>query len=67
MIVGWDMFEIGLGCFLVALGIIGDQFYPGRAGRQRGLRPLQPWIARLIFLGLGFAAIMSGIHSLHRH
>ncbi len=67
MIMGWGLFEIVLGCFLAALGITGKEFYPGRAGRERGLPPLDPWIGRLIFLGFGLAAILNGIHNLRRH
>lgn len=63
----WDLFEIALGCFLVVLGILSKEFYPGRAGRERGLRPLHPWIGRLIFLGLGLAVILNGIENLRRH
>lgn len=63
----WSLFEIVLGCFLMLVGIIGKEFYPGRAGRERGLPPDNPWIGRLIFLGLGLAFILDGISNLHRH
>lgn len=63
---GWGVFEIVLGCFLVGFGLIASEFYPGRAGRERGLEPLTPWIGRVIFVAFGLAAIIDGVSNL-RH
>lgn len=60
-------FEIFVGVFLVVLGVFGKEFYPARAGKQRGLKPLDPWIGRLIFVGLGISAILDAVENLTRH
>jgi hypothetical protein len=57
-------FEIFIGCGLVVGGIFGKEFYPGRAGKQRGLKPLDPWIGRLIFIGFGIAFILDAVEKL---
>jgi hypothetical protein len=60
-------FEVGIGCFMVVLAVLpGTQFYPGRAGRDRGLKPEDPWVGRLISVGIGVAFILDGIQDLLR-
>jgi hypothetical protein len=59
--------EMIIGLFLVAFAVLPRaQFYPGRAGRERGLNPHDPWIGRLMFIGLGVAFILDGIQTLLR-
>lgn len=59
-------FEILVGVWLVLGGFFGKEFYPGRAGKQRGLKPDDPWIGRLIFVGFGIAFILDAIANLGR-
>jgi len=60
-------FQVAIGCCLVVLSCLpGAQFYPGRAGRDRGMKPHDPWIGRLMFIGIGVAFILDGIQSLWR-
>ncbi|MGO8788228.1 MAG: hypothetical protein ACLQVL_12720 [Terriglobia bacterium] len=59
--------EILIGCWLVFIGIIGKEFYPGRRGRERGLQPEDPWVGKLIFIGMGLALILDAIQARGHH
>ena len=58
--------EIIIGAGMVLGGIFGKklEWYPGRAGKQRGLPPYDPWIGRIILIGFGMGLFLDGISKL---